>query len=335
MVEAMKIINNNPARIVLVVDGKGRLTGAVTDGDIRRGLLRGLSTAAPVSKVANGSPLTARPENSTKQIGAIMEKAQIRQVPLIDDDGRVVGLVTEDELTATSTRNNDVWVVLMAGGRGMRLRPLTDDTPKPMLLVGDKPILETILTNLINQGFRKFFLSVHFMAGTIRDYFGDGAKWGVEIRYLAENEPLGTAGALGLLTERPDHPFIVMNADLLTKVDFGHVLDFHQDQKVLATMGVRQYDIEIEYGVVEVDHDRITNIREKPVHQFLVNAGIYVLDPVCLDRITSNTYLDMPAMFQGLIDDGHKCTVFPIVEYWLDIGRLKDFEHAKNVVATI
>lgn len=335
IVDAMKIINSSRARIALVVDGEGRLRGAVTDGDIRRGLLRGLQVTAPVSAVANPNPLTAAPDTAKAQIRAMMDKAQIRQMPLVDGAGRVVGLFLDEEVGRHGARNRDVWVILMVGGEGKRLRPLTEDIPKPMLLVGGKPILETILEGLSEQGFHKFFLSVRYKAHAIRAHFGNGEKWGVDIQYLEEPDPLGTAGALSLVPERPPGPVIVMNGDLLTKIDFGHLVDFHRDQQAQATMAVREYDIQIEFGVVEIENDRIIGLKEKPVHQFLVNAGIYVLEPDSLGHVPAGQPTDMPTLFQRLIDDGRKCTVFPIVEYWLDIGRLSDFENAKNVIATL
>ena len=335
VVEAMKIINSHDSRIVLVAGPNRELLGAVTDGDIRRGLLCGLPLSASVLEVANTAPLTASPSDSKTHIRGLMESAQIRQIPLIKEDGQIVGLVLEGEVGRNVARNRNAWVMLMVGGQGKRLRPLTENTPKPMLLVGNKPILETILENLVEQGFRKFFLSVHYKADTNRSYFGDGEKWGVEIHYVTEQIPLGTAGALTLLSERPPGPIVVMNGDLLTKVDFGHMLDFHKDQGAAATMGVREYDIEIEYGVVEIENDRIARLKEKPIHQFLVNAGIYILEPNSFCDLPKNSHLDMPSLFQSLIDQKRKCAVYPIVEYWLDIGRLKDFEHAKNVIATL
>jgi NDP-sugar pyrophosphorylase family protein len=257
----------------------------------------------------------------------------IHQLPIVDPDGAVVGLVTRDMLMS-GTRQRDNWVVLMAGGRGTRLRPLTETTPKPMLKVGSRPILESIIRRYLEAGFYRFLISVNYRAEQIKDFFGDGGRWNCEIRYLDEPDALGTAGALGLLPERPADPFFVMNGDVLTAVNFQSLLDFHLSTGSAATMCVREYDLTIPFGVVQVDHHRILGIEEKPSHKFFINAGIYVLDPAALAFVAPGRHLDMPSLFQALIRAGHPANAFPIREYWMDVGRMEDFVRAQEEFCT-
>jgi len=221
-------------------------------------------------------------------------------------------------------------VVLMAGGLGTRLRPLTAEIPKPLLKVGDKPILETILLSFIECGFHRFALAVNYKSEQIEAYFGDGQNFGAEIEYLHEEKRLGTAGALSLLTEKPTEPVFVMNGDLLTKVDFAEFLDYHQNANVAATMGVREYSWQIPYGVIETENGQITRITEKPTHTCYVNAGLYTLSPAAVALVKSGVYLDMPDLFGELISRREKTTVYPIRDYWLDIGRMDDFRRAQS-----
>jgi NDP-sugar pyrophosphorylase family protein len=227
----------------------------------------------------------------------------------------------------------DNWVVLMAGGLGSRLRPLTDECPKPMLRVGNKPLLETIIETFIEQGFRRFFISVNYMADTIKEYFGDGSRWGAEIQYLEETSRLGTAGALSLLPEKPQAPLLVMNGDLLTKINFRQLLDFHREHHAQGTMCVREYEFQVPYGVVKMDHHRITGFEEKPIQRYFVNAGIYVLEPQALQHIPHGVFFDMPSLFQTLMADRQEAVVFPIREYWLDIGHMADYDRANGEFA--
>ncbi|WP_438810775.1 nucleotidyltransferase family protein [Pseudomonas laurentiana] len=218
----------------------------------------------------------------------------------------------------------------MAGGLGERLRPLTENCPKPMLMIAGKPILECILESFIEQGFRNFFLSVNYLASVVRDHFGDGSKWGVNICYLQEHKRLGTAGALSLLPERPQDPILVMNGDLLTHARFDNLVQFHDEHDSLATMTVREYDFQVPYGVVRMDGAAIESIDEKPVHRFFVNAGIYAISPAALDLIPPETFYDMPTLFEDLIKARKSTAAFPLREYWLDIGQIEEFERAQH-----
>ena len=248
-----------------------------------------------------------------------------------EEAGRVIGVELLEELIRPRERDN--WVVLMAGGLGTRLSPLTNDRPKPMLNVGNKPLLETIIENFVEQGFHRFFISVNYMAGMIKDHFADGGRWGAQIHYLEEDRKLGTAGALSLLPEPPTAPVLVMNCDLLTKVNFRHLLDFHLEHRAQGTMCVREYDFQVPYGVVRLDRQRIAGIDEKPVQRFFVNAGIYVLEPEALHHVPADTFFDMPSLFERLIAEGQEAAAFPIREYWLDIGQLADYDRANGEFA--
>lgn len=326
--ETIRVIDSGALKIALVVDADQKLLGTVTDGDIRRGILRGCSLEDSVQQVLNRTPTVAAQNEGKDQILALMRLKQVYQIPVIDGDGRVVGLEIVERILETPRYDN--CVILMAGGLGSRLKPLTDDTPKPLLKVGGKPILETILENFIHYGFTNFRISVNYKGELIENYFGDGSRWGARIEYLRESKKLGTAGALGLLTERPNLPVLVMNGDVLTKVNFQQLLEFHREHRALATMCVREYDFQVPYGVVTVDNHRILNIEEKPVQRFFVNAGIYVLEPEALDLIPEDTFFDMPTLFEKVVAQQKETAVFPIREYWLDIGRMDDFQRAEG-----
>lgn len=328
MLQAIKIIDVSSLQIALVVDGEGRLKGTVTDGDIRRGLLKGITLERHVSEVMNQSPTVARLNDGKENILSLMKTKELRQIPVLDDSGVVVGVEFLDELIQLRKRDNRV--VLMAGGVGSRLRPLTDECPKPLLKVGSKPILETIIENFIEYGFHCFTLSVNYKAEMLKDYFGDGSRWGVEISYLHEGKAMGTAGPLGLLPEKPSQPILVMNGDLLTKVNFQQLLDYHQEQVAQATMCVREYTFQIPYGVAKMEKHRLIDIEEKPVQQYFVSAGIYVLEPGTLNLIPADAYFDMPDLFKRIIAKRMEVATFPIREYWLDIGRMEDLERAKG-----
>ena len=324
--DALAVIDQ--MRIGVVVDQDGRLVGTVTDGDVRRGLLRSVSLDEPVTAVVNAKPHVAQAAMTRAEIAATPEAQTYRFIPVVDDNGRVVGL--HGFVTSVSPQERTNAVVLMAGGLGKRLRPLTDDTPKPMLQIGARPLLETILLHIAEQGFRRFYFSVNYRAEMVKDHFGNGERWNVSVRYLEETQQMGTAGALSLLPERPTEPFVVMNGDLLTKVDIEHLLDYHNEHKSVATMCVREYDIQVPFGVLTIDGNRILGIEEKPTHKFFVNAGIYVFSPEVLDLIEEDEYLDMPSLFQRMVDLDMKTVAFPIREYWMDIGRIDDFRRANS-----
>jgi len=326
IIETMKNIDETAAQIALVVDDDVRLLGTVTDGDIRRGILKGVSLEERVSRVMNQSPVTINEGASKQAIKKLVREKKLRQLPVLNKNRQVVDVIFSSALFDSVSFDN--WVVLMAGGLGTRLRPLTENIPKPMLKVGTKPILQTILESFIEYGFHNYYFSVNYKREIIKQYFGKGLDWGVNIQYLDENQRLGTAGALSLFAEKPKKPIIVMNGDILTKVNFQQLLQFHEENDSIATMCVREYQYQVPYGVVRTEGTRLCSIEEKPIERYFVNAGIYVLNPEVLDLIPKNEYFDMPSLFDSLIKLKKKTSVFPIREYWLDIGKMPDFEKA-------
>ena len=326
--EAAELLTANSLRIVLVVDNEHRLLGTVTDGDIRRALMTGNTMTAPVMTVMQKDPIAMAQGESRQQALQIMREKDLLHLPVLDSNGVVVGLETVRDLLFAKQRPNPV--LLMAGGFGRRLYPLTRDVPKPLLPVGEKPILQTILEQLVEGGLSHFFLAVHYHSEQVRAHFGDGSRWGVRIDYLEEREPLGTAGALGSLDRaKVDTPLLMMNGDLLTRLDFGQLLDYHEERGGLATMCVREYDFQIPYGVVRGDGGQVAEITEKPVQKFFVNAGIYVLEPDILDQCRSKEAVDMPDLLRLAMRKGGKVNMFPIHEYWLDIGQMEEYQRAQ------
>jgi dTDP-glucose pyrophosphorylase len=326
--DAIAKIDASGLQVALVLNADGTLAGVLTDGDIRRAILRGKGLQIPASETMNRTPTTVPASAPTDEKLTLMRRMTLHHLPLVDDTGRVVGLETLDELTGAVERLN--WVVLMAGGLGTRLQPLTNKYPKPLLTVGGKPILETILESFVEQGFKRIFLSVNHKAEMIRNHFGAGEHWGVQVEYLHESIRLGTAGALSLLPERPTAPVVVMNGDLLTRINFNNLLQFHNTQGAVATMAVREYDFQVPYGVVRLNGASIEAIEEKPMQRFFVNAGIYALSPEALDHLPTKTMFDMPTLFEHLIAAGKTTAAYPLREYWLDIGRLEEFERAQR-----
>ena len=329
--DAISTLDQSALRIALVVDAQRCLLGTLTDGDVRRALLRHLPLTIPVRDVMCTTPQAAQLDWTRERILMVMESRQLLHLPIVDGDGRVIGLETLHGLLTQRLQNNPV--LLMAGGLGTRLHPLTYDCPKPLLKVGDKPILELILEGFVNAGFHRFFISTHYLSEMIREHFGDGQRWGVNIRYINETEQLGTAGALGLLpASEIDLPLFVMNGDLLTTLNYSNLLDFHQANACTATVCVREYDYQVPYGVIQNEGHRIVGIVEKPVQHYFVNAGIYLLSPELVKSVQPGTRIDMPTLLEKAIDGGKTVSMFPLHEYWLDIGRMEDFQRAQQEV---
>ena len=331
--DALQTINNGGLQVAIVVDENDALVGTVTDGDIRRGLLNGLDLNSSVSLVVHKSPSVASVGDTKESILKIALAKKLHKIPLVDELGKLVGIEDIEDIIRPVSKTNRV--VLMVGGLGTRLRPLTQDTPKPMLKVGNKPILQTIVEKFAEYGFVNITMCVNFNASIIRDYFGDGKEFGVNIDYVLEQKRMGTAGALSLLKERPSEPFFVMNGDLLTNVNFEHILNYHTLNKATATMCVREYDYEVPYGVVKMNDNKIIEIAEKPVQKFFVSAGIYMLSPEILDLIPQDEFYDMPTLFEKAIAQGKNVISFPIHEYWIDIGRLEEYQKANEEYAKV
>ena len=326
--EALRIIDTGAAKIALVTDEERKLLGTVTDGDIRRAILGGKSLDDTIEGVYYEDPVVVSADTGKEAIVNLCTAKKIYQIPVIDDKGRVIRVAMLDEILKPERYPNKV--VLMVGGLGTRLRPLTETTPKPLLHVGGKPILQTIVERFASYGFTDIVMCVNYKAEMIREHFGDGSRFGVRIEYVTEPKRMGTAGALSLLPERPEEPFFVMNGDLLTSVNFENMLQYHIQNEAKASMCVREYDLQVPYGVVHIEKGMIRAIEEKPVHRFFVSAGIYMLDPSCLDLIPKGEYYDMPSLFEELIARDEKAVSFPLREYWLDIGRMEEYERANR-----
>jgi dTDP-glucose pyrophosphorylase len=324
LADAVACIEASGGQIALVVDERFRLIGTITDGDIRRGILRGATLDSTAGDVMHSNPRSVPLGTPLAEIAAILKREMILQMPVVDQDGVVVGLhlAAEVELPDPAAHH----VIIMAGGLGTRLRPITETVPKPMIEIGGRPILERILERFHEQGFRKVALCVNHLAEIIEDHFGDGNAFGMEISYVRETKRMGTAGALSLLAERPEKPLIVMNGDILTSINFGQMLAFHYDSGALATMGLNRYQYQVPYGVVDVKNHHITGFSEKPVFDFFVNAGIYVISPELLDLIPQDRFFDMPSLFEQIHPD--RRVAFPLHEYWLDVGKPDDLNRA-------
>lgn len=326
--ETIQRIDETKGQACLITNEKHKLLGIVTDGDIRRFIIRGGDINEPVTHVMNEKPLVVKESTPRDEVLEFVRSRKYRNFPVVNKEGYLVGLVTLDSILGVDKKNNSV--ILMAGGVGSRLKPLTDNCPKPLLKVGGQPILETIIRRLTDHGLSKIFLSVNYKKQMIKDYFGDGKKFGVSVGYLEEDTPLGTAGALSLIENQFELPIIVMNGDVLTNVNFDHLLAFHEENEAAATMCVREFEYQVPYGVVNVKGHEIIDIVEKPIEKCLVNAGIYVLSPKVLQMIPKDEFFDMPSLFDLVREKKMKTTAFPIREYWTDIGQHEDFTKAEG-----
>ena len=326
--QAIACLDESSLKIVVVVDAGGILVGTVTDGDIRRGLLRGLDIAGPVGGVVHREPLVAPPQLARNMVLQLMQANKVQQLPVVDERRRVIGLYLWDEMQVPKTRDNTL--VIMAGGRGTRMLPHTENCPKPLLPVGGKPMLEHIIERAKAEGFERFVLAIHYLGHMIEDYFGDGRNLQVQIEYLREQFPLGTVGALGLLRTRPEEPFLVTNGDVLTDIRYGELLDFHNRHGASATMAVRLHEWQHPFGVVKTKGVDIVGFEEKPVSRSHINAGVYVLAPQALDLIGEDEHCDMPTLFARLQEKPARTIVYPMHEPWLDVGRPDDLERARG-----
>ncbi|MEV9526252.1 nucleotidyltransferase family protein [Aliarcobacter butzleri] len=326
--EALQIIDNGALQIALVVDENDILIGTLTDGDIRRGLLKGLDLNSLIESIIFKIPTIAKISDTKEEILKMALSKKLHQIPIVDEKGRILGIQEIEELIKPKNKTNKV--ILMVGGLGTRLRPLTETTPKPMLKVGNKPILQTIVEKFAEYGYTNIIMCVNYKSHMIQDYFGDGKEFGVNIEYVLENQRMGTAGALSLLKEKPTEPFFVMNGDLLTNVNFEHLHNYHLSTNSIGTMCVREYDFQVPYGVVNIKDSKIIFIEEKPTHKFFVSAGIYMLSPEVLDYIPENQFYDMPTLFEKIISENKNAISFPLREYWLDIGRIEEYKKANE-----
>jgi dTDP-glucose pyrophosphorylase/CBS domain-containing protein len=326
--EALIIINEHPLKMVIVSDSKNILLGTLTDGDVRRSLLKGSVIDDPISVAMNKKCFFLEDTNSAEQINEFMQIKNISTIPILDSHGKIKSIKTLEYKEVKKKHNNPVFI--MAGGFGKRLKPLTNNCPKPMLKLGDKPILEHIIQNFIDSGFEDFYISTHYMPEVIMDYFDNGNKWGVSIQYVHEENALGTGGALSLLpNEISKEPLILINGDVVTSVNFELLLKYHYEHKDDATVCVRDFEYQVPFGVIEGNGSLIKNMTEKPSKKFLVNAGVYVLNHSVVESPLHNKYIDMPTLLQNSMSNGSSVHMFPIHEYWSDIGRHDDLKKAK------
>ncbi len=326
-------IDRGSRGLALVVDDQNRFLATITDGDVRRAILQGVSLDAPAFEAIKGAAgqlrqsITATADTSREEQLRLMLLHDIRHLPLLDSAGRIVELAiptVDDEQFELP-----VQAVIMAGGFGKRLRPLTDHTPKPMLCVGGQPLMERTIRSLHHAGIRRINVTTHYMPEKITEYFGTGSQLGVKLNYVSEDEPLGTAGAISLMDDS-DEPLLVMNGDIFTRVNYRDLISFHQKRRVALTVGVRQYEIEVPYGVIEASLGEVRSLREKPKYSFMVNAGVYMLEPVARRRIPLNQKYNMTDLIENLLAEGMAVACFPIIEYWMDIGRHDDLERAQH-----
>ncbi|WP_373002774.1 nucleotidyltransferase family protein [Sulfurimonas sp.] len=324
--DALRIIDNGKMRIALVVKEDNKLIGTISDGDLRRAFLTGATIDDSIEKLIFKNFIYAAVGDSKEKLIQLAKHNNIYIIPIVDKNFILLGIEEVNDLITLKKYDNKV--VLMAGGLGTRLKPLTDNMPKPLLKVGNKPILETIIENFSKYGFKDFILSVNYKSEMIKEYFGDGKRFGVSIEYIMEDKRMGTAGALSLMKEKLTNNFFVMNGDLLTNINYEHLLNYHINEKADATMCVKEYDFQIPYGVVTIDNNNITEISEKPLHKFFVNAGIYILNNSVLKYIPEKEFLDMPILFDEIIKHKNKSISFPIREYWLDIGEIEEYKKA-------
>lgn len=332
--EVMQRMDINRLGIVVVVDDDGKLVGTITDGDVRRAMLANADLKAPVSRLLArklgtlySRPITAPAHADRSTYVKLLKQHNILHLPLLDEQGRVADLVRLEDFVPDQAL--PIQAVVMAGGEGNRLRPLTGDLPKPMMPVANRPLMEIIIQQLRDAGIKRVHVTTHYQAEKITEHFGDGRDFGIELAYVTEDRPLGTAGALGLM-DRLQETLLVINGDILTQVDFRTMLKFHREHHADLTVAVRQYDLRVPYGVVECEGVSVRRLAEKPSLNFFVNAGIYLLEPSVHRYIPNGERFDMTDLIQRLLDAGRPVVSFPIWEYWLDIGKPADYKQAQE-----
>lgn len=327
--EALQVLDRRGLEIVLLLGPGGSLAGVITDGDVRRALLTGRSLEDPAREIMNRRFLSMGPEVSRAEVLDLMKARGLQQIPILDGDGRLLGLHVLRELIGAVLRPN--WAVIMAGGKGERLRPLTESIPKPMIPVAGRPILERLVLHLIGFGIRRVFLAVNYMAEKIESHFGDGAGHGCEILYLREDRPLGTGGALSLLPEVPPVPLLVLNGDLVTNVDVAAFLTAHGQARNAITVAVQEHAYRVPFGVVDSDGDGvIRSLREKPMERWTVNAGLYVVEPRLLCKIPRGEEYGMPDLMNACLREGERVGLYPIENDWIDVGRRTELQRARG-----
>ncbi len=324
--QAIRNLDQVGIKIILVANETGVLEGTISDGDIRRGLLKGLDMNSPLTSIIHRNALVVPPKLGRELVLQLMVANKIQQIPVVDEQHQIVGLHMWDEITSPPTRTN--LMVIMAGGLGTRLLPHTENCPKPLLPLAGKPMLEHIIERAKLEGFNHFVIAIHYLGHMIEEYFGTGERLGVQIDYSREKSPLGTAGALGLLNPLPNAPFVVTNGDVITDIRYGELLDFHTRHAATATMAVRAHEWQHPFGVVQTQGVEIVGFEEKPIARSHINAGVYALDPSALNVLTANAHCDMPTLFERLQANKKRTVAYPMHEPWLDVGRPDDLKQA-------
>lgn len=327
--QAIRNLNEVSIKIVLVTNDAGELEGTISDGDIRRGLLNGLDLNSPIDSVIHRNALVVPPDLARELVMRLMVANKVQQIPVVNEHNHVVGLHLWDEITTPPARSN--LMIIMAGGKGTRLRPHTENYPKPLLPVAGKPMLEHIIERAKLEGFKHFLLAIHYLGHMIEEYFGNGERLGVQIDYLREQTPLGTAGALSLLNPLPEAAFVVTNGDVITDIHYGELLDFHIRHAATATMAVRVHEWQHPFGVVQTNGIEIVGFEEKPIARSHINAGVYALDPAALRVLNSGEHCDMPVLFERLQSVERRTVAYPMHEPWLDVGRPDDLLAANTI----
>ncbi len=323
--DAIELLDLNGNGVLPVVDETEKLLGLITDGDVRKAIL---NNKFDLEHIINKTPHKLHVKTSKSQMVSYLKKIHRRHIPLVDDENRFIKVFTLDEIDFNLKPN---WVVIMAGGLGTRLGELTKETPKPMLKVGAKPMVEHIIDMFVSHGFTKFMLSVNYKAEVIKEYFGDGSKFGIEVKYLEEKKRLGTGGALSLIETELNEPFFVTNGDVLSSLDYEKLLEYHKEQNAMATMCIRKDSYQIPYGVIEVDDtNNIIAMKEKPTKEFFINTGIYVLEPEVLNFVPKDEFFDLPSLFDVLKNKGKSTKSFEITDYWIDMGKPSDYEKVQK-----
>lgn len=325
--EAIRCLDEVGIKIILVINASGVLEGTVSDGDVRRGLLRGLILDNSIGDIIHRDALVVPPDMRRDLVLRIMAANKIQQIPIVDEGHHPIGLHLWDEISSPLLRSSPI--VIMAGGFGKRLRPHTDNCPKPLLLVAGKPMLQHIIESAKLEGFNHFIISINYLGELIESHFGDGSHLGVRIEYLRETEPLGTAGALSFLRTPPKAPFIVTNGDVISDINYGNFLDFHVRHGATATMAVRVHEWQNPFGVVEIKGIEIIGFEEKPIARSHINAGVYVLEPASLHLLEHKESCDMPTLFERIKAEGMRTAAYPMHEPWLDVGRPDDLQKAQ------
>ena len=331
LVDALWSLDRSGIEISLVVDDGDRLVGTLTDGDVRRALLKGVPLESPLAPHIHRNFTAVGPKTGRAEVLDLMQARTISQLPIIDSDGRLIGVHLLHEILGAIERPN--CAVVMAGGRGSRLWPITESLPKPMIRVAGRPILERIVLHLVSFGVRRIFISINYLGHIVEQHFGDGAQFGCRIQYLRETHSLGTGGSLALLPEAPEHPLIVMNGDLVTQADLGAMLEFHGHGQQQVTVAVRRYVHSVPFGCVELNGDRVVRVEEKPSMSVLVNAGIYVLNPHLVGRVPKDQEFPLTALLEHCLERGETVTAFEIEEDWIDVGQRDQLRQARGLGA--